>query len=85
MFLLSGMSVNISCLIFGVYNGLILIKSIISGNSIADGNSDQVIGNTLESKQLKGNENRGNGTVGNAAEQGGHSGSGAQRHYSGAV
>ena len=72
------MSVNIFCLIFGVYNGLILIKSIITGNSIADGNRDQIIGNTLKSKQLKGNENGGNGAVGNTAEQGGHSGSCAQ-------
>ena len=71
------MSVNIFCLIFGVHNGLIFVKPIIPGNSIADGDCDQVLGNALKSKQFKGNEDGGNGTVGNAAEQGCHSGSSA--------
>jgi len=47
------MSVDVSCLIFGVHNGLILIKTVITGNCVAYGNCDQVKGYALKSKKFK--------------------------------
>ena len=71
------MAVDIFRLVFGIYNGLILIKTVISGNSIAYSNRDQIIGNSLKAEKFKGDENRCNRAVGNAAEKSDHSGGSA--------
>ena len=49
------MTVDIFCLILGVNNSLILIKTVISGSSIADGYGNQIEGYSLKSEHFKGN------------------------------
>ena len=68
------MTVDVFGLIFRIYDRLIFIQSIITGNGIADGNCDQIIGNTTESEELKCDQDRGDRAVGNATEKGCHSG-----------
>lgn len=63
------MTVDIFCLIFRIYDRLIFIQSVITGNSIADGNCDQIIGNTTESEEFKCDQDRGDRAVGNTAEK----------------
>lgn len=69
------MAVDIFRLVFGIYNGLILIKTVISGNSIAYGNGDEIVGHSFKAEKLKRYEDRGNGAVCNSAEESDHSGS----------
>ena len=73
------MTVDIFCLIFRIYDRLIFIQSVITGNSIADGNCDQIIGNTTESEEFKCDQDRGDRAVGNTAEKCCHSGGRADR------
>ena len=73
------MTVDILCFVLGVNNCLILVETIISGDGITDGNRDQVIRNSAETKQLKGNQDRCDRTVGDAAEKCRHARSRTQR------
>ena len=69
----SGMSVHIFCFIFGVHNGLILVKAIISRCCIADRYCDQIEGYSLKSKHFKSDQDRSDRTVGHTAENCCHS------------
>ena len=69
----SGMPVHIFCLIFGIHNGLILIKAIISRCCIADRYCDQIEGDSFKSKHFKSDQNRSDRTVGHTAENCCHS------------
>ena len=46
------------------------IKTVVAGHEIADGNGDEEKGNAAVSEKLKTDEQRCDGTVGNAAEHG---------------
>ena len=67
------MSVHIFCFIFGVHNGLILVKAIISRCCIADRYCDQIEGYSLKSKHFKSDQDRSDRTVGHTAENCCHS------------
>ena len=73
------MTIDVFGFVFRIYNCLIFIQSIVSGNGITDGDSDQIIGNSTESKQLECDQDRGDRAVGNTAEKSRHSGGRADR------
>ena len=66
------MTVDIFCLILGVNNSLILIKTVISGSSIADGYGNQIEGYSLKSEHFKSNKDGSDRAVGYAAENSSH-------------
>ena len=68
------MPVHIFRLVLAIDDSLILIKPVIAGYRIADGDSDEIIGDALKSEELQSNQNRSDGAVSDAAEQGGHPG-----------
>ena len=68
------MTIDVLSFIFGVYDRLIFVQTIVSGYGITDRYSNQVIGRTTEAKQLKCDQDGSDRTVGNATEKGCHSG-----------
>ena len=66
------MTIDVFGFVFRIYNCLIFIQSIVSGNGITDGDSDQIIGNSTESKQLECDQDRGDRAVGNTTEKSRH-------------
>ena len=68
------MTIDVLSFIFGVYDCLILVQTIVSGYGITDRYSNQVIGRTTEAKQLKCDQDGSDRAVGNATEKGCHSG-----------
>src|SRR5699024_11007163 len=49
------------------------VKAVIAGNSVADGDCDQIIGNALETEEFESDQHGSDRTVGDAAEKGRHS------------
>ena len=49
----TSMTIDVLSFIFGVYDRLILVQTIVTGYGITDRYSNQVIGRTTEAKQLK--------------------------------
>ena len=47
------MTIDVLSFIFGVYDRLILVQTIVTGYGITDRYSNQIIGCTAEAKQLK--------------------------------
>ena len=47
------MAVDISGFILGIDDRLISVKAVIAGNSVADGDCDQIIGNALETEEFE--------------------------------
>ena len=74
----AGFSVNIFRFIFGIYNFLAVVQSVITGKHVAQSHRKQKIRHSLKAKKLKADEQGSDGTVGNAAEHGPHSRSSAQ-------
>lgn len=68
------MTIDVLSFIFGVYDRLIFVQTIVSGYGITDRYSNQVIGCTAEAKQLKCDQDGSDRAVGNATEKGCHSG-----------
>ena len=55
-----------------------MVQAVIAGQHIADGHRDQVIVSVVESEQLEADQERRNGAVGHAAENGHHADGRAQ-------
>ena len=68
------MTIDVLSFIFGVYDRLILVQTIVTGYGITDRYSNQIIGCTAEAKQLKCDQDGSDRAVGNATEKGCHSG-----------
>ena len=60
------MTIDVLSFIFGVYDRLILVQTIVTGYGITDRYSNQVIGRTTEAKQLKCDQDGSDRAVGNA-------------------
>ena len=64
----SGVAVDVFGFVFRVYDGLIFVQAIIAGYRITYCHSNQIIGDTVEAKKFKCDQDRGNWTVGHTAE-----------------
>jgi hypothetical protein len=47
---------------------LLMVKAVMTGDHIADGDGHKIIGHSFKSEEFKGDEQRSNGTVGDTAE-----------------
>ena len=72
--------INILGLIFRINNLLAAIQPIIPGQHITQCNRNQKIRHPLESKQLKTDQQRSDGAVGNSTEYRTHANGGTQRN-----
>ena len=78
-FFLMCLAVNKFCLIFGIYDFLAAVKSVITGYHVADSDGDHKVGHSLESEELEGDEQGRDGTVCYSAENTGHAAGRAER------
>ena len=59
-------AVDVIGFVFGVDNLLTLVKSVITGEHIAECDSEQEIGHSLKTEQLEADQQRGQRAVGDA-------------------
>ena len=71
-------SVDEISLVFGIHDLLVVVQAEVAGYHVAEGDGEQEIRHTGVSEQLEADQQGGDGTVGHAAENGGHAYRGAE-------